>query len=52
MEKQVKYEIVLNPVFAAKLQVLVESKKAKSGGPADEKDVVNAATALGLNMML
>jgi hypothetical protein len=52
-ETKAEYKIELDPVFQAKLTVLVETQKMKAPhAPASGSDMINKATALGINMML
>jgi len=48
-----EYKIELDPVFQAKLAVLLETQKVKAPhAPASGGDMLNKATALGINQML
>lgn len=48
-----EYKIELDPVFQAKLAVLVETQKMKAPhSPASGSDMINKAAALGINQML
>lgn len=48
-----EYKIDLDPVFQAKLAVLVETQKMKSPhAPVSGSDMINKAAALGINQLL
>jgi hypothetical protein len=52
-DSKAEYKIELDPVFQAKLAVLVETQKMKAPhAPASGSDMLNKATALGINQML
>ncbi|HRI72507.1 MAG TPA: hypothetical protein PK156_50070 [Polyangium sp.] len=52
-DNKAEYKIELDPVFQAKLAVLVETQKMKAPhAPSSSSDMINKATALGVNMML